>query len=175
MSHRSSSSSPRALHLLPTALLGLCLALSGCVIYPAWGDEPLSRDTAIDFSGATANAGISIRIQAWNLSTNAWNTLRTFNASTGKVATSPDLFGWSAPDVVIPNAYWGPGTRCTPGMANLRVVEVNANGSLLEMATFDEAGRDCLFERMNLGEHAINAGNACKYPDPRIVLFSQPC
>jgi hypothetical protein len=161
--------------LLPAALLGLGLALSGCVFNPVWGDEPLSRDTPIDFSGATANASAPLRIQAWNLTTNAWNTIRSFNASNGRVATSPDLFGWSAQDVVIPNQYWGPGTRCSPGMSNLRVIELNSDGTVLELVTFDEAGRDCLNDRMNAGEHPISAGNACKYPDPRIVLFSQSC
>lgn len=161
--------------VVPVALLGLGLSLSSCVVNPVWGDRPLSRDTPIDFSGATAKAGIPIRIQAWNLTTNTWNTIRSFNASNGRVATSPDLYGWDAQDVVIPNQYWGPGTRCTGGMANLRVIELNTDGTVSELATFDEAGRDCLNDRMNAGEHPINAGNACKYPDPRIVLFSQPC
>lgn len=156
---------PTSLALILTASL-----LPACVTSPNWGDEPSSRRDPIDFTGMASRANAPLRVQAWNYTINAFETVRTFTGSSTRLATSPDLFGWQTNGVALADRHWSPGGCESPGMANLRVLEVNADGTLSELATFTEAGMDCVNDHLADGDHPAAAGNACRHPDPRIVL-----
>ncbi|MBP8805040.1 MAG: hypothetical protein KBG48_01955 [Kofleriaceae bacterium] len=145
-------------------------ALPGCVTSPNWGDSPSSRRDAIDFTGMASRANAPLRVQAWNYTTSTFDTVRSFTGSATRLATSPDLYGWSTNTVVLPDRYWSPGGCESSGMANLRVLEVNTDGTTSELATFTEAGMDCVNDHLGEGDHPVVAGNACRYPEPRIVL-----
>ncbi len=146
--------------------------LPGCVTSPNWGDAPSSRRDPIDVTGMASRASAPLRVQAWNYTTRAFDTVRTFTGSSTHVATSPDLFGWQTSGVALADRHWSPGGCESTGMANLRVLEVNADGTTSELATFTDAGMDCVNDHLAGGDHPVAAGNACRYPDPRIVLFT---
>lgn len=152
------------------------VVVGGCVLNPVWGDSPSSRRDPIDFGGMASKANATLRVQAWNYARGDFDTLRTFVGGTSQFATSPDLFGWSTVGVAIPDANWVPvGAGCeTGGMADLRVQELNSDGTTTDLATFDAAGKDCLNAHLAAGEHPVAAGLACKLPDETIVLFAQP-
>jgi hypothetical protein len=161
--------------------LALCISsipllFGACVLDPTWGDEPTRRDP-IDFSGMAAKSGATLRVQAWNYQLNAFENLgSTFTGTTNKFASDPDLFAWNRVGVTIPDRNWVPtGASCTSsGMANLRVQELNTDGTWSDLATFDAAGRDCVDDHLAAGEHPVAAGNACKRTNATIVLFAPP-
>ncbi len=159
-----------------TLALFLSTALaSGCVLSPSWGDEPTRRDP-IDFDGMASKAGATVRIQAWNHGLSQFETVSTFTGTSQRYASDPDLFAWSRIGVQLADRYWVPaGASCqSSGMANLRVQEQNDDGTWMELATFDAAGEDCVYDRIGDGSHPVAAGNACKLDDARIVLFAPP-
>lgn len=163
---------PRSPFLLSLfALLGA----PACVLNPTWGDEPTRRDP-IDFSGMVSRANAPGRIQAWNHTTGAFETVATFTATSTRYASDPDLYGWSRVGVRLADRYWvgATGSCRDGGMANLRVQEQNTNGTFSDLATFDEAGEDCLYDRIADGDHPVAAGNACKRENATIVLFAPP-
>lgn len=151
------------------------LAVGACVTSPTWGDEPTRRDP-IDFAGTASVAGAPLRIQAWNHATSAFETVRNFTGGSTRLATSPDLYGWSQVGITLPDRYWVPaGATCrTGGMANIRVQQRNSDGSYFDLVTFDAAGEECLWDRIADGEHPAAAGNACRREDETIVLFAPP-
>ena len=162
--------------VLPAAIALATATLTGaCVTAPTWGDEPTRRDP-LDFTGVASRRDATLRIQAFNHARGDFDTIRNFSGSASKVASSPDLYSWSMPGIRLADAYWvGTGATCeSTGMANLRVQERNDDGSFSDLATFDAAGEDCLWDRIGDGEHPASAGRACKRTDPRIVLFAPP-
>jgi hypothetical protein len=155
-------------------LVSLCAA-PACVLDPIWGDEPTRRDP-IDFSGMASRTSAPVRIQAWNHGASAFETVASFTGGTRRYASEPDIFGWSRVNVRLADRYWvPPGAPCqTGGMANLRVQEQNSDGSFTDLATFDEAGEECLYDSIADGDHPVAAGNACKRDQATIVLFAPP-
>lgn len=153
-------------------LASLCAA-PACVLNPTWGDEPTRRDP-IDFSGMASRANAPVRIQAWNHGTAAFETVASFTGTATRYASDPDIYGWSRVGVRLADRYWVPaGAPCqTGGMANLRVQEQNTDGSFTDLATFDQAGEDCLYDHIGDGDHPVAAGNACKRDQATIVLFA---
>lgn len=163
-------------HLLRSIVVAAATApLAACVTSPIWGDEPTRRDP-IDFTGVVSRASAPVRVQAWNHGTATFDTVRTFSASTTRLATSPDIYGWSTYGVSLADRYWvPPGASCRDGgMANLRVQEQATSGTWSDLATFDAAGEACLYDRIGDGEHPVAAGNACKRSQATIVLFAPP-
>jgi hypothetical protein len=155
-------------------LVSLCAA-PACVLNPIWGDEPTRRDP-IDFSGMASRTSAPVRIQAWNHGASVFETVASFTGGTRRYASEPDLFGWSRVSVRLADRYWVPtGATCqSGGMANLRVQEENEDGTFTDLATFDAAGEECLYDNNADGDHPVAAGNACKRVDETIVLFSPP-
>lgn len=151
------------------------VVVAACVTSPTWGDEPTRRDP-IDWTGTASAARAPLRIQAFNHATGAFETVRSFEASSSRVASSPDLFSWSTVGLTLPDRYWVPaGASCRDGgMANLRVQERNTDGSFRDLVTFDAAGEACLYEQIGDGTHPVAAGNACKREDDTIALFAPP-
>lgn len=160
------------MHRLVTVTL---LVAPACVLEPSWGESSTRRDP-IDFSGTASRANAPLRVQAWNHDASGFETVASFTGGTTRYATEPDLYGWSRPAVRLADRYWVPtGFGCASGgMANLRVQEINSDGTTRDLATFDQAGKDCLYDQIGDGAHPVAAGNACKLEDETIVLFSPP-
>lgn len=148
---------------------------SACVLDPTWGDSSTRRDP-IDFSGMASRANAPVRIQAWNHGASAFETVASLTGSATRYATDPEIYGWSRPGVRLADRYWvPPGASCRDGgMANLRIQEINTDGTTSDLATFDAAGEACLNAHLADGEHPVAAGYACKRDQATIVLFAPP-
>jgi hypothetical protein len=145
-----------------------------CVMDPIWGQDATRRDP-IDFDGTASKPSATLRIQAYSYAISDFETLATFVGGTQQLASSPNLFAWNRIGVTIPDRLWVPGGDCTQnGMADLRVQEMNTDGTFTSLATFDAAGKQCLSDHLAAGEHPVTAGNACKLADRTIVLFAPP-
>lgn len=162
----------RSSHLV---LFASILASGACVMSPNWGDDPTRRDP-IDFDGVASQANASMRVQAWNHGLSAYETVASFVGTDDLRAVDPDIYAWQRLGVRLADRYWiPPGGSCRdPGMALLRVQEYKGNDTWSDLATFDQAGEDCVWERIADGSHPVGAGNACKRSEPTIVLFAPP-
>ncbi|MEZ4400884.1 MAG: hypothetical protein R3B06_12740 [Kofleriaceae bacterium] len=153
------------------ALLGSVLA-TGCVLSPVWGDAPSSRRDPIDLTGMAGHPNAPLRLEARSYTTGAYELVRTFSGTSTQWAASPNLYGWSTNSVQLADRFWSPGGCESSGMASLRVVETNPDGTETTLSTFDAAGKDCLNAHLAAGEHPVTAGAACDRTDPTIVLFT---
>jgi len=142
---------------------------------PVWGSTPTRRDP-VDLSGVASKPNAVLRIQATSYETRDFVTLLTFRGTATRVASSPDLYSWSSIGLAIDDRFWVPtiGTCTSGGMANLRVQEQDTDGTFRDLATFDAAGRDCVYDHIAAGEHPVTAGSACKLENETIVLFAPP-
>jgi hypothetical protein len=161
-------------HLI-VVIAATLLGLGACVTTPIWGDE-VGRRQPVNFEGVASRASAPLRIQAWNHGTATFETVRTFTAGTRRLATAPDIYGWSTTGVTFADRYWvPPGATCHDGgMANLRVQEQSTSGAWSDLATFDAAGEECLYDHIGAGDHPVAAGYTCKRSQATIVLFAPP-
>lgn len=146
-------------------------AVAGCVLEPT-DQSSQSRTAPFDVRGWAQGPGKTITVQAFNLSTNSYDTISamTTTSSTAPNWADPSLYHYATPSVTLPSRYWvPPGAGCeVSGMASLRVYEQGA-----QLTTFDSAEKNCVTAAVWNGAHPVNAAQSCGYGNT-LVLFSPP-
>lgn len=150
----------------------LCFSLlASCVVSPT-DQQRIKPWDPISMSGYTSLAGSTVRVQAKNQRTGAWDQIASFTATTTPTTIAGDtLYAWSgsltftqinAPDPW--RCYFAiPGTNpCQvpepAADAQLRVLQ--SDGTVL--TTFDDTGISCVFDKLSLGSSWLSAGYECR-------------
>lgn len=166
----------RIARLSLVASLGLWAA--ACVVAPTDWDR-IAPHEPIALSGYASLAGTTVRVQAKNQRTGAWDVVASFVASSTPTTLGGDtLYGWSG-SLLFTQVNTADPWRCyfsIPGSnpcqvplpaadAQLRVLQ----GDGTALTTFDEAGLDCVVDKLSEGKGWLVSGYECRDANSPVI------
>ncbi len=153
--------------------VALLVSAPACVLGPLDQSEVESRTDPIRFEGYTRAANARVRIQAWNHDFGRWDTRADFLSTDVRRGRDIPIYEWDR-TLTLPSVYWiGTGGSCwSGGMARIRIQEL-VSGSWSTLSTFNQAGWECLNDKLADGLDAVPAGYQCR-TGSQIVLFAPP-
>ena len=169
----SGASAGSKILLLSIAIFSLIL--SGCTTSPtnqSWVDF---RD--LDFSGYATEAGATIDIQAFDQSTNRWNTVATVTAATAPTHIgNQSLYAWRLNNfdfTTVQNydCYWGYGGWCSIPAGFAEAKFRFKQNSQYRMITFDEGGISCVINRLFNGGNVVSAALDCASTESPVLTL----
>jgi len=156
----------------PRLVLAAVLLCFGACVWEPSHQQNLPRDEPFDVTGWAQNPGTTIRLEAWNYTTNSYQVITTTTSSSDPNFADPSMYFYEFPDVLLPWQNWQPVNACSgSGMASLRVYE-----GTKKLTTFNATQKQCIFDEVWNGDHPTNAVLDCgtATPDNQLVLFSPP-
>lgn len=135
----------------------LSLSISGCIVSPLDGDGFPSRDTRFTMEGFATAPGAEIEALAYAYKNDEWNNI---GSTIALEAEWPDrLYYWSIRDRQLTNGYWRP-VDFSDGIITWRAL-IKGQQAWFDMATFTEAGYECLISEISAGTSEFAAGLDC--------------
>ena len=151
-------------------VLWLALAAS-CVVSPT-DQQRIKPSDPLALSGYASIAGTTLRVQAKNQRTGAWDVVATFTATTTPTTIAGDtLYAWNG-SLIFTQVNTADPWRCyfsIPGSnpcqvpepaANAQIRVLQGDGSVL--TTFDDGGLTCVIGKLNEGKTWLTAGYECR-------------
>ena len=159
---------------LPPLLL--LAALPACVTSHVDNSHVDSRRDPLLFSGYAIDAHAPVQVRAWNHERNEFQLVHVAEAGDHGIGTGQELYGWVVEDLALGEEHWvGPGAGCaSSGMAFFELRTL-VGDTWRTLATFNEAGMDCLGDELAGSSDFFTAGATCKTGETLLLLSPGSC